>query len=151
MNAPTQKNAVIIRRARKEDAAAIADLAGQLGYPSTREQVERRLERVLPDAAHAVFVAQAPGGKMAGWMHVFGYHVLEADPRAEVAGLVVDAAQRGGGVGRLLMQQAEQWAREKGYTAVNLRSNIVRHEAHAFYQRIGYEMPKTQHVFRKDV
>ena len=151
MNAPAQKNSTVIRRARNEDAAAIADLAGQLGYPSTKEQIERRLERVLPDPAHALFVAEMQGGKIGGWLHVFGYHVLESDPRAEVAGLVVDAAQRGGGIGRLLMKQAEQWARENGYASVNLRSNIVRHEAHAFYQRIGYKIPKTQHVFRKDL
>jgi len=152
MNAPAQKNATAkIRRARKEDAAALADLAGQLGYPSTKAQIESRLERVFPDPAHAVFVAEAPDGKIAGWVHIFGYHVLEADPRAEVAGLVVDAAQRGSGIGRLLMQHAEQWAREQGYTAVTLRSNIVRHEAHVFYQRIGYAMPKTQHVFRKEL
>jgi GNAT superfamily N-acetyltransferase len=150
MNAPAPKSAIVVRRGRKEDTGAIAELAGQLGYPSTKEQIELRLERVLPDSAHALFIAETPGGRIGGWLHVFGYHVLESDPRAEVAGLVVDEAQRGSGVGRLLMQHAEDWAREKGYASVTLRSNIVRHDAHAFYQRIGYKIPKTQHVFRKD-
>jgi GNAT superfamily N-acetyltransferase len=151
MNAPAPQGAVVVRRARKEDAAGIADLAGQLGYPSSQEQIERRLHRVLADSAHALFVAETAGGHIGGWLHVFGYHVVESDPRAEVAGLVVDAARRGSGIGRLLMRQAEDWAREKGYTTVTLRSNIVRHQAHAFYQRIGYKIPKTQHVFRKEL
>lgn len=151
MNAHAPKTSAVVRRGRREDAAAIADLAGQLGYPSTPQQIEKRLERVLADSEHALFVAELPGGRMGGWLHAFGYHVLESDPRAEVAGLVVDETQRGMGVGRLLMQSAEDWARDKGYPAVKLRSNIVRHAAHAFYQRMGYKIPKTQHVFQKDL
>lgn len=151
MNAPAPKSSAIVRRARKDDAAAIAELAGQLGYPSTPPQIEKRLARVLGDSEHALFVAELPGGRIGGWLHAFGYHVIESDARAEVAGLVVDETQRGSGVGRLLMKTAEAWAREKGYPAVKLRSNIVRHAAHAFYQRIGYKIPKTQHVFEKDL
>lgn len=151
MSAPTARNSAIIRRARKEDAAAIAGLAGQLGYPSTQQEIEKRLERVLPASGHALFVAEMPGGGIGGWLHVFGYNVVESDTRAEVAGLVVDANARGTGIGRLLMQSAEDWARQQGYTSVNLRSNIVRHEAHKFYQRLGYTIPKTQHTFRKDL
>jgi GNAT superfamily N-acetyltransferase len=151
MSAPARKNSAVVRGARRKDAAAIAVLAGQLGYPSTPEQIERRLARVLGETAHAVFVAEMTGGQVAGWLHVFGYHVVETDPRAEVAGLVVDAAQRGTGVGRMLMQSAEDWAREKGYAVVKLRSNIVRHAAHAFYKQLGYKIPKTQHVFEKEL
>ena len=151
MSAPAARNSAVTRRARKQDAAAIAGLAGQLGYPSTQEEIEKRLECVLPGSSHALFVAEMPGGGIGGWLHVFGYHVMESDPRAEVSGLVVDASARGTGIGRLLMQSAEDWARQQGYTSVTLRSNIIRHEAHAFYQRLGYKIPKTQHVFRKDL
>ena len=151
MSAPTTRNSAVIRRARKQDAAAIAGLAGQLGYPSTPAEIEKRLARVLPESSHALFVAEMPGGGIGGWLHVFGYHVLESDPRAEVSGLVVDANARGTGIGRMLMQSAEDWARQQGYTSVTLRSNIIRHEAHAFYRRLGYMIPKTQHVFRKDL
>jgi GNAT superfamily N-acetyltransferase len=151
MNMSAPKRSPVIRRARKDDAAIIAELSGQLGYPSTKRKIESRLQRVLPDPAHALFVAELPGGKIGGWLHVFSYLVVESDARAEVAGLVVDSALRGSGIGRLLLQQAEHWAREKGYTAVSLRSNIVRHDAHAFYQKLGYKIPKTQHVFRKEI
>ena len=151
MNTPAQNYPPAIRRGRKEDAAAIAELSTQLGYPSTTQQIERRLERVIPDPAHALFVAELSEGKIGGWLHVFSYVVVESDPRAEVAGLVVDAKLRGSGIGRLLLQQAEHWAREKGYAVIGLRSNIVRHGAHAFYQKLGYEIPKTQHVFRKKI
>jgi GNAT superfamily N-acetyltransferase len=48
-----------------------------------------------------------------------------------------------------LMEQAERWAREKGCWAVHLRSNIVRRDAHVFYERIGYSNVKKSRVFRK--
>jgi GNAT superfamily N-acetyltransferase len=72
-----------------------------------------------------------------------------ADPQAEVGGLVVDEGYRRRGIGRLLMQQAEQWACEKGCWAVYLRSNVVRKDAHAFYEGIGYSNVKTSLAFRK--
>ena len=72
-----------------------------------------------------------------------------ADPQAEIGGLVVDEDHRCCGVGRLLMQQAEQWAREKGCSEVYLRSNVVREGAHAFYEGIGYSSAKTSMAFRK--
>ena len=50
---------------------------------------------------------------------------------------------------RRLMEEAEQWARDKGCRSVRLRSNVVRAEAHAFYERLGYSVFKTQKNYRK--
>jgi len=55
----------------------------------------------------------------------------------------------GTGVRRLLMQQAEQWARERGYREVVLRSNVIRTRARTFYESLGYTVTKTQNHFRK--
>jgi GNAT superfamily N-acetyltransferase len=62
---------------------------------------------------------------------------------------VVDEQARGAGVGRALMARAEQWARDHGCVAVTLRTNVVRTEAHAFYEKLGYGNVKTQHAYRK--
>jgi GNAT superfamily N-acetyltransferase len=62
---------------------------------------------------------------------------------------VVDAAQRGLGVGRALVDAVESWARTRGLDRVVVRSNVVRLESHPFYERIGYKRIKTQHVYRK--
>ena len=96
-----------------------------------------------------MFGAEAPDGLVVGWLHVHAHHVVERDPRAEVGGLVVDENFRGSGVGRLLMQRAEDWAREKGYREVVLRSNVIREHAHTFYESLGYTVTKTQNHFRK--
>jgi GNAT superfamily N-acetyltransferase len=47
------------------------------------------------------------------------------------------------------MNAAEQWARGQGYERMRLRSNVVRSEAHGFYEALGYKCSKTSRVFEK--
>jgi len=74
---------------------------------------------------------------------------VELDLYAEVGSLVVDQDQRGQGIGKALMDKAEAWARQCGITEVRLRSNVIRKEAHQFYEALGYERIKSQFTFRK--
>ncbi|HVS74989.1 MAG TPA: GNAT family N-acetyltransferase [Candidatus Acidoferrales bacterium] len=141
--------AVRIRRAEERDAAALAVLATQLGYPTTPEEALQRLRMLSAPELHAVFVAETAGGAVAGWVHVSANHLIESEARAEVNGLIVDERHRSAGAGKLLLDEAERWAREHGCSAVNLRSNVIRERAHQFYLRNGYEHYKTQKAFRK--
>lgn len=144
------KSTFEIRQARLADAAAIARLATQLGYPSSQEQVERRLASIRDHPEHVVQVA-VRDGQVVGWTHAFVYRLIESDACVEIGGLVVDEGWRGEGAGTLLMQRVEQWAREKGCGSVYLRSNILRERARLFYERLGYARIKTQHAFRKEL
>ena len=138
-----------IRSANSGDAGRIAVLCHQLGYPTTREEAQRRLNQIQQDKRHAVYVAELSNGHVVGWVHVHVRQLVVRDPQAEIEGLVVDEGWRRCGIGQLLMQQAEQWARAKGCGAVYLRSHIVRQGAHVFYERIGYSNVKTQLAFYK--
>jgi GNAT superfamily N-acetyltransferase len=140
-----------IRAAQASDHARMAELAGQLSYPSTPEEIARRLQGIQQTAEAAVFVAELAGGEIAGWIAVFVYRTVEADARAEVSGLVVDERFRSQRVGEHLLARAEEWAREKGCQAIGLRSNVIRERAHAFYERHGYTHVKTQKSFRKQL
>lgn len=139
-----------IREARPADYARMAELAGQLGYPSSAEDVARRLGSFEARGERVAFVAQLPDGEIGGWIGAFVYRSVEADARVEISGLVVDERYRSRSVGRALLERAEMWAREKGYSATSLRSNVIRERAHAFYERQGYKHTKTQKSFRKD-
>lgn len=142
-----------IRSMRAGDAGEIAALCEQLGYPSTPAQVAHRFGLLAERPESAVFVAEdedeAADERIAGFVHVQGRLAVESDPRAEIAGLVVDAVRRGEGVGRALMEAAERWAADRGYDEVTLRSNVARERAHRFYQSLGYAITKSSHVFRK--
>jgi GNAT superfamily N-acetyltransferase len=144
-----QNKEMKIRRAKNADAAQIAVLAGQLGYPATTAQIRERLRRIQPVSQNAVFVADAPNHGVIGWLHVSKEPLLESEMRAEVNGLVVGEGQRSLGAGAQLLAAAEDWARKHGCKGMSVRSNVIRERAHKFYERNGYEHYKTQKSFRK--
>lgn len=145
------RTSIRIRKARRDDAARIAQLSGELGYPASAEQIVTRLRQLTPATKHAVFVAESldTGADLIGWVHVSTSHLLESDTRAEVNGLIVAEGQRSAGAGAKLLQAAEEWARRRGCKGMNVRSNVIRERAHKFYEVRGYEHYKTQKAFRK--
>ncbi|MGH9734529.1 MAG: GNAT family N-acetyltransferase [Candidatus Acidiferrales bacterium] len=149
MTSAAKEPGVAIRTPEPRDYARIADLAGQLGYKSTESEIARRMAGMQASADHAVFVAETAERDVAGWIGVFVWRGVESEARVEISGLVVDEKARSLGIGRRLLERAEQWAREKGCAVIGLRSNVIRDRAHAFYERLGYEHIKTQKAFRK--
>jgi GNAT superfamily N-acetyltransferase len=140
-----------LRRARLSDAARIAELSGQLGYPTTEKQMKMRLKGVMQNKEAACFVAQSRDDNLIGWIHVSSTPLLEVERRAEVNGLVVDEAARSRGAGALLLAAGEKWARGKRCRSMSVRSNVLRERAHGFYLRHGYEHYKTQKAFQKEL
>ena len=143
------EGAISIRPARSDDAAALAELSTQLGYPAVADTLSQRLERVRDEGVGEVFVALDAHARVLGWTHVVPRLHLEESPFAELAGLVVGEGARGAGVGAALLSAAEQWARARGFAHFRVRSNVVRERAHRFYLREGFVERKRQVVFDK--
>lgn len=137
------------RTAHLDDSAQIADLAAQLGYPAAAGEMRSRLNAALDDHDHLVLVGESHDGQIIAWLHATVSRPLVDEPTCQIAGLVVDERSRRTGLGRALMQQAEAWAVHRGLNSVSLRSSVVRHGAHAFYERLGYARIKTQHAYCK--
>lgn len=140
-----------LRPARLADAPELAALAGQLGYPSSTDQMASRLAVLLPDPGQLVLVVADEDDRAIAWLHASVRNQLDSDRCVEVVGLVVDAAQRGAGAGARLLAEAESWTRGLGLSLVVLRSNVTRERAHAFYLRQGYERVKSSFLFRRRV
>jgi len=140
-----------LRTLRIDDAPAAAALAGQLGYPTTDVQMERRLAGLLGSEADGLFGAFDAAGRMLGWIQVQERRTLERDPYAEICALVVEEAARGRGIGAALVEGAERWAAGRGLRTIHVRSNVRRERARRFYERLGYVRGKTAHVFEKQV
>lgn len=140
-----------IREAQMEDAEKLADLANQFGYPSSPDEMAERLRRILRDPDHVVYVAELPGAGACGFAHVSAGIALQSGPRAELVGLVTHASLRSRGLGARLVAEAERWAKSKGFATMCVRCNVVRADAHRFYERLGYQCSKTQKYFRKSL
>ena len=138
-----------VRRMEAGDAAPVARLSGELGYPVEESAVRERLERLAGRPAEGLFVAEHPPGEVVGWIHISEDATLTDDSTAEIRGLIVDARARGKKIGRDLLAYAESWAAANGYRRVRVRSRTWREDAHRFYQTNGYDLEKTQHVLGK--
>ena len=145
---PLAPGGVTMREMTAADAAAVADLSGQLGYAAGVVEIARRFAGLASVPESLVLVAEREG-EVVGWLHVLVQRRLEVDPFAEIGGLVVDARVRGAGIGAALVAAAEAWARDQGVDAVRVRSNTIREDAHRFYRREGYAVLKTQVNFHK--
>ncbi len=131
--------ALRVRRATAADADVIARLLSQLGYPTDSADVPVRLDRLTGNDRAAVLLAQQ-GNEVVGLATVHLLSVLNR--RSDVAwltALVVDEAVRGTGVGRTLIEAAEDFAKESGCERLSVTTHEDRADARAFYPRMGLE------------
>jgi N-acetylglutamate synthase-like GNAT family acetyltransferase len=125
---------VNVRAATAGDAAAIATLLGQLGYPTAPATVRARLERL--DAEPLV---AEDGGAVVGLAAVQIMHVLEHDaPVARLTALVVRADARRRGVARALLDAVEARARTAGCERLHVTTAERRADAHEAYLALGF-------------
>ncbi len=138
-----------IRPATEQDATAIAQLSGDLGYATNHEIMLQRVREVLASPRDLLVVALESSGLVVGWLQAHAAHIIESGFRVEIIGLIVSPATRRSGVGRALVEEAERWAKSRSAAVIVVRSNINRLESHAFYPALGYVTIKTQQVYRK--
>ena len=141
---------VAIRVADLSDAAAIARLATELGYPSTDGEIRARIDRLMQSDAYFLVVAEQ-ASEVVGWIAAERRLLIESGERADIVGLIVAEHARLGGTGRALVDAAEQWARSQGLDRMAVRSSVSRLESHPFYERLGYIRAKTQHAYVKQL
>ena len=129
---------VTIRHATTNDAEAVRDLLGQLGYPFTVEAVHDRLTLLAAAGTDPVLLAVQDGVPF-GLIALHLATMLQvAEPVARVTALVVQDQGRGAGVGRLLVDAGDELARRAGCRTLELTTAVVRIDAHAFYRKLGF-------------
>lgn len=141
----------IIRPACLKDAKRISILCEQLGYSASDEDIRNRLYSLQQDDNHIVYVASLTNNFVAGWVHAHKSHLLILSPQVLIYGLVVDMDYRRCGIARLLMQKIEEWALIHNCQTIRLSSNIIRKNAHNFYENIGYKNTKHSLEFCKNL
>jgi GNAT superfamily N-acetyltransferase len=140
---------VAIRAPREGDLDAIAEQAGQLGYPVARDELRRRLAAVAATEDADVLVATDAADRAIGWLHIELKRTLVAPLTAQIMALVVDERARGAGIGKELVDAAEAWAAAQGCQRLTVATRVTRERAHRFYLREGFVLDKTSHIFEK--
>jgi GNAT superfamily N-acetyltransferase len=130
------------------DAPALAALAGELGYPTSGEELLGRLAALHPRDA-AVIVSTDADDRPTGWCHVEMRRTLVEPMSALIVGLVIGEGHRSAGIGAELLAAAERWARSRSCQRLVVATRITRERAHRFYAREGFEVSKASYFLTK--
>lgn len=127
-----------IRDAKPSDAERLVELINELGHEIDEKSVRKNL-KALKKANQLPLVATL-GKQVVG---LCGIHkmvtVHRPAPVGRISVMVVAKEAQGRGIGRMLVDAAEQWCRKAGCQIVEVTSNDRRTQAHAFYRHMGYE------------
>ncbi|MGD8401106.1 MAG: GNAT family N-acetyltransferase [Bacillota bacterium] len=143
--------AVVVREATLNDLAAIVALLGQLGYWDGPDQVKIRLAKIQAQSGQHKLLVACIGEQTVGLMHLQLRTTLMDEPGLEIVSLVVAETRRSQGIGRLLVQAAENIAKEVKASLIMLYSNQKREKAHQFYLRHGFQMKKVAVMLQKSL
>jgi aminoglycoside 6'-N-acetyltransferase I len=106
------------------------------------------IEELIPST---VFVAERKDGRLGGLLELSVRNYAEGctGNTPYVESWYVDEDLRGTGVGRALMEAAEQWAREHGATVLASDAVVDNSLSHAAHRALGFEVVESIVVFRK--
>jgi GNAT superfamily N-acetyltransferase len=101
--------------------------------------VAQRLTRILEDPFARVFIAEE-GGTIVGFAAVSVVPLIQSDGAlGRISAIAVADGARGQGLGKLLIDQVEEYARGHGCDRLEVTSNADPEEAHEFYGALGFE------------
>ncbi len=133
-----------LRPAVPADLEALVRLLGVLfsieaDFRPDATRQRRGLARMLEDPARRLVLVAEEGGAVVGMVTVqLVVSTAEGGDAGRVEDLVVDAAHRGRGLGRRLLEGAEIWARGRGATRLQLLADLANAPALGFYARLGW-------------
>ena len=143
-------NDIIIRQAKIEDYKDICKICcDDSGYNCSEELVKERLEGL--DKNNERVLVAVYNSEVVGYLHAQIYKTLYFEELINFLGLAVSKEYRNKKVGTKLVNEIENWAKEKGINKVRVNSGFSRKEAHEFYRSLGYNNEKEQIRFLKSL
>ena len=162
----TQESAVAsnigMRRATKADYPALIAIIAELekqhieAVPQffrkmANKQREQELDSIFADENAVLFVAEK-NAAILGYIHLAlkeaeDLPLLQPRRYVKVRDLAVAGKYQRSGAGRVLMQVAEDWAKERGVDTVELNVWEFNRGAFEFYQKMGY-VTSSRHMWK---
>ena len=134
----TERPPIALRPATIADAERIAALFTDEGYPAGPSDIVERLARF--DSEYSRVIVADNGGEVLGFVAIHALPRFEHSDRIiRIVALVVDAGERGRGIGRLLMEEAERLGREVEAAFSEVTAGHHRADARHLYEELGYD------------
>ena len=130
-------------------------LAMQLWSDGSREEMRVSLIAILNSPCEAAFLVRSEDGSAIAFMNLSLRHDYVPgaiqSPVAYIEGIYVKENYRKQGIGKALIQYAEQWAIEQGCTQLASDALLDNTESHNFHTHIGFEEVERVVYFIKPV
>lgn len=139
---------IVIRDYEQKDLAAITELTNQLGYPTTTEEMQSRMDAIAVCRYYRTLVAEVDH-RVVGYAGLAQGHYWEKSGTfLRVQALVIHKDHRKAGIGKQLPDAAAAHARAAGAGALLLNSGNrpERKAAHLFYPKMGFDAVSTGYM-----
>ncbi|MGG6314518.1 N-acetyltransferase family protein [Paenibacillus macerans] len=115
-------------------------LMRQLRYPTTASVLKERLSMLEGQPLLGNLVAEL-GGVVVGTAFLKQHQTHDMrKPVTRITALIVDEKHRGTGIGKRLIEEAEQWALERGSSELVLSTARENHlSVKSFYEHCGFD------------
>jgi aminoglycoside 6'-N-acetyltransferase I len=146
-------NEIQIRRAGTEDKPEWLRMRLALWPGTSPEKQHAEMDEFFLDPMQPVFVAVRNNGKLGGFLEAGTRKYAEGcetSPVGYIEGWYVDEDLRGQGVGRALMEAAEEWARSQGMTEMASDTWLDNETSIRAHLKLGYaEIERVVHFAKK--
>jgi len=153
------RNLVVIREAQKSDHPFIFELSPYLSDVAqlewhTDDAIKKMqndyISEMLAETSqpNATFIAETNNASM-GFIHVRTHKdSISGETCGTIPLLAVLPKSQGLGLGKLLIEHAENWAKDLGCRLLHLEVFANNKKADSFYQKIGFK-PETVHMIKQ--
>lgn len=140
---------ITVRQAQSADCPEWLRMRLRLWPAHTALELQKELDEILAKAETSpVFVAVRPNGMLGGFLEGGTRQYAdgcESSPVGYLEGWYVDEDLRQQGVGRLLVQALEAWAREQGLSEMGSDTWLENETSLLAHEKLGYQ-PKERLV-----
>ena len=140
-----------IRKCGKEDIHQVVELFKQLwpGKNLNRDRLSSVFENMAASDNYEVLCAEKNGSVVGFASTAILHNFWQEGLILYITTMIVDNKNRRTGIGKALIARIEEIAIRKGCSKIELESAFHRAEAHAFYEKMGFE--KRAYFFSKSV
>ena len=119
----------------------------------TPDEHRAEMDEIFADPMQPVFVFVRSNGKLGGYLEAGTRQYAEgckSSPVGYIEGWFVDEALRGQGIGKKLVQAAEEWARSQGLTEMASDTWLDNEDSIQAHLKLGYaEVERTVNFAKK--
>lgn len=114
----------------------------------SKDQLEDKILDVLNHDDEKIFIAVCDD-EVIGYIYVNIYDVLYQEPIANVVSFILNMNKKHNGIGKTLIEAAENWAKDKGIKKARIVSDVNRTHGHSLFKKLGYVINETDFEFKK--